>query len=266
MISLGCRPSDSLVWDTKALPSEGPLFFRLDLGLECPFFPIDDEMHFQSLALGLTRFSEEIWPVFQERISGVVLYRGSADFSATFSWTEKQRMNWDFWKEEQPKSQEDHMKRLFCADAFVHYFQMLAHKLPDEMPLYLLLDGTGIGSLAERHQLLSRERFEHFLIATKGLPFSNGLLWEGEGIQKVEEKSSRALCFPEGKRCSKDVLQRLEKMMAEMNSSFRVIPEAFLTEEWEGVDVLHVLKETLTVQGERKLKGFLATGGSVILK
>lgn len=263
MIPLSCKPSDPLDWDIQSFPQEGPLFFRFDLGLEAPYFPIDDEMQFQSLSLALTKFTQEIWPLYQDRIRGAVLYRGSADFSACFSWTEKQKENWEVWIGERPAGTDAQLRRLFCADAFAHYFQMLAHRLPDEMPLYLLLDGTGIGSIAERHQLLSRERFEHFLVATKGLPFTNGLVWDGEEIREPQDKPPHALCFPEERSCSGAILEKMEQSIRRFETPFRVIPEAFLTEEWEGVDALYVFKEMLSPQGDRKVKGFLATGGVV---
>jgi hypothetical protein len=263
MIVLSCRPSDSLDWDAKTFPKEGPLLWRFDLGLEDPFFAIDDEMHFESLSIALKKFAQEIWPLYHERTRGAILYRGSSDFSSAFCWSEKQRRNWDQWKQGRNFSGETHLRRLFCADAFTHYFQMLAHLLPDEMPLYILLDAVGVGSLAERHQLLSKERFEHFQVATKGLVHTNGLLWEGDEIMSPIERASEAVCLPGERMCEEAVLARLDAYMKQMDKPFRVISEAFLTEDWEGVDVLHVLKDTLTMQGMRKIKGFEATGGII---
>lgn len=190
------------------------------------------------------------------------MYRGSADIHSVFTWTDKQRHNWDAWREGKLDGNELHLRRLFCLDTFSHYFQMLAHRLPDELPLFLALDAEGLGSISEKHHLLSRERFEHFLVATKNLPHTNGLIWEGDEIVDQNEKAPRALCLPE-KWCS-DLLERLEERIGKIEKPFRVISEAFLTEDWEGVDVLHVIEGTLSLQGERKIKGFKATGGIVI--
>lgn len=264
MITLSCRPSDVLDWDVQTFPKEGPILWRFDLGLEDLFFPIDDEMHFESLSLALTKFTQEIWPIYQERTLGAILYRGSADFSSFFSWTEKQMRNWDLWKTDRNEFKESHLRRLFCANAFAHYFQMLAHRLPDEISLFILLDASGIGSLAERHHLLSRERFEHFQVATKGLDYTNGLLWEDEKIVNQVEKATVALCLPDESMCRGDVLSRLDARMKQIEKPFRVISEAFLTEDWEGVDVLHILEGTLTTQGVRKIKGFQAAGGMIV--
>ena len=45
-----------------------------------------------------------------------------------------------------------------------------------------------------------------------------------------------------------------------------MIEELFLTESWEGVDRLYVLSEATTSQGKRKLLGFCAAGGTVIVE
>lgn len=172
--------------------------------------------------------------------------------------------NWEIWREGRLEERELHLRRLFCLDVFSHYFQMLAHKLPDELPLFLAFDAEGLGSIAEKHHLLCRERFEHFQVATKNLPFTNGLIWDGNQILNQNEKSPRALCLPEDVKCSSFILTRLEEGMTRIEKPFRVISEAFLTEDWEGVDVLHVIDGTLSLQGERKIKGFEATGGVVV--
>ena len=250
MIVLPCRPSDSLDWSFLKIPLEGPLLWRFDLGLEDPFFPLDDEIRFQSLALSLRKFSSEIWPVYQERTKGAILYQGSIDFSLMFAWTERQLENLRVW--------EGASERLFCADAFVHYFQMLSHNLPDEMAVYLFLDATDVGTLATRHQLLSLERFSYFVLATKGLEGTGNLSWE-----MAVNRSPQAICLPEEKSLSDSFLQRIQAQMDCMEKPFRVISETFLIEEWEGVDVLYVFRGTLSAQGERKIKGFLATGGEV---
>jgi hypothetical protein len=266
MIEIPCLSSDDLNWESLQFPESGPFWISFDLGLESPFFPIDEEMRFQSLGLALERFSKEIWPRFEKRIEGAILYRGALDFSPFYAWTDKQLQNFEVWKQNRPSMAEKQLKRLFCADAFVHYFQMLSHKLPDELPIHLMLDASGEGSLAEKHQLISRERFGHFCIAAKGLHHFSGNLWKGDSIVSSMEKPPVAFCFPEESKCSSELLFQIEKLFGQIETDFRVIPEAFLTEEWDGVDLLHVLKETTTPQGERKLKGFLAAGGVIQMR
>src|SRR5579872_2766392 len=150
-ILLPAQPHDSLDWQSqkkealRAIEEGKKILWEFDLGLNSPFFPIEDELRFNSLSLALSSFANEFWPLFKESSARAVLYRGSADFSSFFQWTERQEANWDSWKEGRPDSGKPHLRRLFCAETFAAYFQMLAHKLPDELPLTLVLNAAGFG-------------------------------------------------------------------------------------------------------------------------
>jgi hypothetical protein len=240
-MKLAARPHDDLNWQIEGTPN----VFEFDLGLNQPYFPLEDELHFQSLSAALTHFTKEVWPRFPEAKG--ILYRGSADFSTFFRWSEAQEANFQVWKEGKQEAPEAHLKRLFCAEAFVAYFQMLAHRLPDEMPLTLILDCSHTGSLAETLHLISPERFEHFQVES-GLTFDSAV----------------GLCFPPDELCSGKVLKELDEAMVKL-PSFRPVYERLLTEQWDGLDEIVVLSDSVTAQGERKLKGFAAAGGRVSL-
>lgn len=248
-IILPCKTTDDLRWKSilEPLSPVDRVLWEFDLGINAPYFPIEDEMKFSSLKLSLAQFSKEVWPLFSERSMGAVLYRGSADFASFFLWSELQEENWLSWKKMRPDANEAHLRRLFCADVFAHYFQMLSHSLPDELPLTLCFETQGCGTLAEKRQLLSRERFEHFHLVTE------------------VSDASFAVCMPEEGRCSEAVLAKLDHFFETCSLPYRVIEEAFLTESWEGVDLLYVISEAVTTQGKRKLMGFCAAGGKVIV-
>ena len=236
-MKLSAKPHDDLQWPIEGSPS----LFEFDLGLHEPYFPLEDELHFQALSAALTYFAKEVWPRFPE--SSAILYRGSADFSQFFRWSETQEANYALWKTERPAAPEAHLKRLFCAEAFITYFQMLAHRLPDELPLTLILDPKNTGTLAETLHLLSPERFEHFTVDS-GLHFA----------------SSLGVCFPPDAECSGEILSKID-LLLETLPSFRPVYEPLLTEQWDGLDEIIVF--ALTPQGKRKLKGFEAAGGEV---
>jgi hypothetical protein len=249
-IILPCRATDDLNWKPIL---EGPLplgkiVWEFDLGLDAPYFPIDDELCFASLKLSLALFKEEIWPTFTERTGSAILYRGSADFASFFRWSDAQEENWRSWKLTRPAASEDHLRRLFTADAFALYFQMLAHALPDELPLALHFNTQGCGTPAEVRQLLSKDRFEHFSLVTE------------------ESSSTLAVLMPEDELCSSAIIAKLDRLFSEIQGPYRVIEEAFLNESWEGVDVLYVLSEAVTARGKRKLRGFCAAGGVVVVE
>lgn len=249
-IKLPCRITDDLDWKPllAAIDPLDKIQWEFDLGLDAPYFPIDDELQFSSLKLALSHFTQEIWPLYSERTSGAILYRGSLDFASFFSWTEVQEDNWRSWKEGRLMAPEPHLRRLFCADAFAYYFQMLASLLPDELPLILHFETQGCGTAAEKRQLLSRERFEHFHLVTE------------------ESEAPLAVCMPQEPVCSAAVLAKLDRLFALIKEPYRVIEETFLTESWEGVDRLYVISEALSSQGKRKLMGFCAAGGLVIVE
>ena len=237
---LPAKPHDDLNWKIEGNPS----IFELDLGLHEPFFPLEDELHFNALAAALTHFTKEVWPRFPE--SKGILFRGNADFSTFFRWTESQESNYQIWKEDRPKGDEAHLKRLFCAEAFVAYFQMLAHRLPDELPLSLLLNTENTGTLAQTLHLLSPERFEHFQVDC-GLHYQSHI----------------GVCFPPDSECGVKELAQLDALMSRL-PSFKPVYENLLTEQWDGLDEIYVLTDALTQRGRRKLMGFEAAGGKVI--
>lgn len=239
MIKISAKPHDDLNWQIEGKPS----VFEFDLGLDEPYFPIEDELHFQSLAAALSHFTKTVWKDHPEATA--ILYRGSADFSTFFRWSERQEANYSAWKEGRALSNEAHLKRLFCAEAFVAYFQMLAHRLPDELPITLILDPQNTGTAAETLHLLSPERFEHFTLDS-GLHFD----------------SKVGICFPTDEFCSSAILEEIDGLIQAL-PSFRPVYESLLTEQWDGLDEIQVFSEALTPQGERKLKGFCAAGGVV---
>lgn len=265
-ITLSGKLSDSLDW-TKALEQaehqNDSIIWQFDLGLESPYFPLDEEMTFQAIAAALSQFSKEVWPHFAEKTKGAILYAGSGDFNRAFFWTEKQKENYSIWVSDAPVRSDGIQKKLFCADAFAYYFQMLSHRLPDEMPLYLLFDAKECGSLGEKHLLFSGDRFDHFELGLKNVPHFSGLNWEHDQIKPASREAQEAVCFPEESQCSESLLAATESLMLSLNRPFRVISENFLTEQWDGIDVLYVIKEALSSQGIRKLKGFEAAGGRI---
>ncbi len=253
-ILIPAQPHETLDWQKQkedAAATKGKIVWEFDLGLNGPYFPLEDELRFSSLSLALSNFTKEIWPSFQESTAKAVLYRGSADFSSFFKWSERQEANWTAWKEGKPDSGEAHMRRLFCAETFAAYFQMLAHKLPDELPLTLALNAGALGTLAQTYHLLSSERFEHFLL-------------EIEGFAKPSKETNIGVCFPQDSFCSQAILNKLDRLFSSLKEPFRIVYESTLSEEWEGLDVLYIVPEAMTVQGKRKLMGFCAAGGTVI--
>ena len=257
-INLPCQPHDSLDWNreialAKTFVDQGKrIIWKCNLGLESAFYPLDDEMHFQAASLAMGRFSEIVWPEFKDCTEFVCLYRGSADFEASFSWTPRQLEDFARFSEE-----EGGRERLFAAESFAIYFQMLSHRLPDEANVLLLFDVSTLPSPVIALQAISKERFEHFTIGFRGMDLPlEGLWWEGEKLEDRKIDASVGVVFPVAP------CDRLETLLS--LSNVKVLFESFISEEWEGLDQIYVVAGSLSTQGMRKLSGFRAAGGEII--
>jgi len=224
-VELPCHPSHDLNWSTQlglAKGFKGNIVWYFNLSLEDPFFPLEDELRFSSLALALQQFTKEVWPLFQEQTLALSLYRGP------------------------------------IVD-FVLYFQMLAHKLPDEAPIWLLFEIESQVPVYQALQMVFLDGFEHFTIALAGkqLPLE-GYRWDQEKIVYQSLSSKIGAVFPADPKA----IGRFDALLS--HGPVRVVHEVYLAEQWEGLDRLLVLANSPTIQGNRLLKGFLATGGDVI--
>lgn len=232
----------------KASGKKEPLCWRLDLGLERPFFPLEDRLVFEALSLGLKQFAQELYK--EGNRQKAFLYLGSGDLRTHFLWTEKQCEEFSLWQKIRAPLEKEHAERLFCMDAFVSYFQLLAHSLPDSLEIAIEMDLSSCGTLAEKFHLASKERFEYFDLHLKGV--------------EVDPLKQQAICLPKDSSLSEEVLNRLDQLFHQLNPPYRVLSEPLLAESWAGVDQIYVLDGTLGVLGERMLKGFEAAGGEVI--
>ncbi len=259
-IELNAPPQTPIDWkeaiaSAKNAASCGQkIFWELRLGLSEPFFPIDDEMRLSELCLVLKHFSDQIYPIFEDATFGVALYRGPLDLTERFFWSERQKENYAAWKEENKGSS----PAFFCLDTLAAYFQLLAHKLPDSLPVFALFDGAGL-SRVEALRLLSKERFQHFELAAKGVGSSSWCLkWENESISHSESRFGVVL----PNSCDPALFEGLLESMDALSLAYRVVNESFITEEWDGLEAM--IAPALSSRGARMLRGFSASGGVVI--
>lgn len=168
--------------------------------------------------------------------------------------------------------------RLFCRDAYVDYLDLLTTKLPVSLQAFAFFDASNLSSSAEILTLFNPESFEHLRCAIKGnLGTIAALAW-GKGESSVgsisreplelleENEESIGICLPPVETASSVFTSRLTEIMEKLDSrslSFRVIPETFLTTQWNGLDYLVVDSSSVSDLGLRKLQGFCAAGGIV---
>lgn len=261
LVDLPCQPHSDLNWTLPSISKK--ILWNFQFGLETPFFPLTDELRFQALSASCRHFSETLWPAYKDQTIGGILYQGSADFFANFLWNDLQKTNQEQWQKRFPSAH----PQFFSADAFASYFQLLAHLLPDELPLILCMDIRQIQSLSRSLNLVSRERFEHFLLAVRGEKWpQDAYLWDERSLTFHPQAATIGLCFPQSSSFTEEKFFEFDKILFDMYESkqpFRVVFEEFLTEQWENLDEIWIVSGSLSLHGQRKLKGFEAAGGTV---
>jgi hypothetical protein len=248
-IVLPASLQDDLNWKQElslAEKQKGKVIWEFALGLR----DLSDPAFFQSYVIAMDLFKEKVWPLFGASSEAVSLYRGgliSCDEELFQEWLQ------DLYAEKSPLNlvgrMRQHLYRVFCLNALLEYLHRLGSYLPDSVPLLVEIQLPEGMTRAEAAHLLSKERFGHLQTALAPL------------------QSSVALCLPAEEEMTLPVLRELDELidsLEEEQIAFRIIPEALLTEEWEGLDRLFVLEKTLTAQGKRRLQGFTAAGGEVV--
>lgn len=215
-----------LNWSFLQIP-EGPILWEFDFGLFSKQLTLTDSAAFFSYTLAIEQFVKTLYSEFKERTVGVVLYRGSADIFSLI------------------QLEEEGDPEVLGATLFADYLHRLASFLPEEVRPFCLFEAPHHFSEARFLQLTSKDRFWHIELSLEpsvDLP---------EGILLPEDSFFNEFEF--------------ERILSSVEGSYRVIPEARLVEMWQGLDKLFVIEKAVSPQGLRKIKGFEAAGGEVIL-
>jgi hypothetical protein len=169
--------------------------------------------------------------------------------------------------------------QLFCREITREYLELILTFLPEVLQPFVLLDCSHI--LNPLHLALltvnERDRRIHSILGNSPLP-PDGLGWECSSVsgfisrhlisQPESENAKIALCIPSLENFLNADQRFLEKSLSDLMKKkipFRIIAEATLTGEWDGLDQILVDSSTLSPQGARMLRGFTAAGGEVIL-
>ncbi len=228
------------------------ILWDLDLELSNLVFKPNDKAAFNAVVIALEEFNKRYIKIYREHSFGLILYRGTLDFERHFPkgfW----EAEYAWYLEENPSGSE----RLFAANLLGEYLHRLLSFLPDELRAWICVDTSFASSLAEAAQILSSERFEHLTVTGP----------EGPYVERPTSSATTGICLPADVACSPPVMQKLEELLVQLQGRcqpLRIIPEAKLNEQWDGIDDLYVIEEALSVQGKRKLQGFMAAGGNVI--
>ena len=258
IISLDASLSSDLDWkdaQSQAAASK-MILWDLDFGLSAISF--DQSAVLASFLLAIEEFTKTLLIPYQERSFGVCLYQGQ--LLTSFKWNLNHEAAYLEWK--QNYAAFPYPKKLYCIEIFSEYLHKLAAALPEETFPIALFDSTE-KSEAQLAQLLSREHFSYLYVGLKNhsLPFGPFSL--------DARKAQVGLVLPLHAYCSYKCLNLIDACINELkknNILFRIISESYLTESWDGLDLLILFSNFLSPQGKRKAQGFLAAGGELVIQ
>ncbi len=229
VVILPARLDQDLDW--KLPETAEQVLWQMDFGLEDGSVPLDDEAAFRSYGIALDHFVATVWKTCQEKTVGICLYAGRPDAA----WILK----------DGPAD----------IDAFAEYLHRLASFLPDEAAICCRFDVAHLTDPGRIAHLLSKERFAHLDLKVEGTTLFS------------TPQAATGICVPLIENFTQGIEEELSALILELQNqeiSFRMISEAFLTEEWNELEKLHVLSKAISPLGKRKLQGFCAAGGVVV--
>lgn len=234
------------------------IFWNLDLGLFDKLkLPLSNQTQFLSLVLSLEHLRDTLWKEFKEKTLGVCIYNGTFNFLS--NWDDHLKNNYLTWgaKNVGENFEPDllYWKNLFARDAVAEYLQLLGNRMPDALQIFATLNVDPTLNLLMEAQLSHRERFDrlHLMIKNGKLPLNN-------------HSAEIAVCLPGYQVIDPKFYHGFEETLKKLLNllPFRIIPESYLINEWDGLDYLVVMPASLASQGKRKLQGFCAAGGTVV--
>lgn len=299
LITLPAAPDDPLHWDSFADIAhryiEKGLFilWQLDLGLfRSSHWHIKSNL--LTLSVALDYFIDFIWDKFHAQSLGVCLYRGTFDFFHFLSFEEaahaiageeefsQEQLSFLGNKEATDKNSNDYLPLLWKQKIAMSYLRQLTFKLKSFVPCYLAIDGRCFPSAAALASFLTDPAILDFNLIAAQLPFAcrSSILWAEAAPVAVsclsrtiqaEEKGLEPICwgilFP-STPLSQEQITIYETIFAylnEKNISFQIIAEELLTISWSQLDYLVVLSATIEPSAKRKLAGFVAASGTVVV-
>lgn len=257
--SLDGQSSSTLDWSQQielAKNESQHILWHLDLGLfDRLARPLSDEVQLQTLQLALKHFLESCWAPFQEKSLGIMLYHGSIDFSAVLPRDSILTKDFKIWKEGRQYNEQT-LHRLHAREVAAHYLETLAAPILWDVPIYLAFDASPAQNEVEKIEWLHPDFFGQYELAF----FS-----DDESLVLLDRDSTVAICLPSADRFDlgrKEVDVFVQKLNG---TKYRLISEASLEQEWDGVDDLYVPTCCLeSDQTARKLQGFQVTGGRIV--
>lgn len=250
VVKLDLSLSSTLNWEIS--PPKKRVFWELDLGLfDRLAFPLTSESQLKTLGLGLQHFSDTL--LKKHETDGVFLWRGSLNFegAAPFDSPFDRR------------------------DVVLDFVEQLSYFLPEETPVYLLLDARDVADPLQQMLLADPGKRGRVGFALRGMRVpTRDMIWQesfsgsaatgyiGTKAMTFSDEPKRALFLPQELKEPKQLLALYERLEKE-KIPYRLVGEESFTGEWDGLDELFVIESELSPLARRKLKAFEAAAGVV---
>jgi hypothetical protein len=260
---------------------------------------------FNSLQFSINHFVERLYKKYSRNTVGMILFQGSLELNQTFfkildaEDEIRKRLSEQYLEDCQklridPKhsSLSDLNETLkgqqilysISFDLFFHFMETLSLPTYDLVKSMLLFDLTPY-PVSLQLSIVHAERWDKLLLVPKGGTISHEFpIWEGSQaspfgffsqtqrdirIQSDEIANIRTgVCLPLLAKMHVGYLDEMEALIQRFDKKvipYRLVHEAELTSLWDGLDDLFVLGDSITTEGLRKLKGFQAAGGRVVV-
>ncbi len=226
IIDIDISPSSTLVW--KNLPLSSPPFsWRLQWKLDPILLLNEDEALYESYALALEEFSQSVLVPYKEKTQNLFFFE--QDLSLFLACTPT-------------------LSPLELTHILAHFLHRLAAILPEDIPLMCSLSFSHIHSPSYLATLFAPHRFSSFT------------------LHNPKKLVKKAVLLPEEQKLSLPLFSFLDQIIEQQGGkeALRLICEESLTECWDELDVLFVLREIVCPKTARKLQGFQAAGGEVV--
>ena len=269
-ITVDCSVASDLKWEAeekkvkKILKTKKYLFWDLDFGwhhlqIQGPF-----QMILSSFLTAVETFLAKLYHPYQKETFGVNFYRGSLCFPLPLN--QEDLSDWIKMFPSLPEA-----RAFYEMNLLSECLHALAAILPHDLLSFAFFDKISF-SIALLVHLLSKEIFPHLLIITckKNFPLSS-LFWENGFFRKHSRKEPAkvGLVIPLMQNICSHGIEQIKiviEVLRKKKIEYRLISEAYLNESWDQLDDLILLSDLLSSQGERKVRGFIAAGGRLIVK
>ncbi len=229
------------------LKEEKLTLLEIDFDFDLTGSLFSNPLRLSSYQMAMKELSAQVLEVRKEEIQGISLYHGGSDLSHILGTSEELFMMYQEWldgREDRPFERE-----LFSMSIFIEFLHRLGSIVPETIPLYVSFYLSHPYRLSEIATLFSKERFLHLQVRVENCPLS----FEGECLWGV--------ILPQEHLIDYELLDEMLKALLVKTETFRVLPEAMVSDMWHGLEYILFSSKCLTREGERMLQGFNAAGG-----